>query len=352
MRKHVTAILGLFLCLAHGTVQAANTNVTVGPGGTDTFSPANVTVNAGDTVTFTYAGGTMPHNVTSDGLFRCAKGCDSSGGNGNATTSSWTSVVTFNTAGTYNYYCEIHGTPTSGMHGTVTVNGSVPTPDFSVAADAASASVAQGASTTVGVTVTPQNGFSGSVSYAASGLPAGVTASFAIDSATHATLTLGASSSATIGSANVTVAATSGSLVHTTSIALSVAPFAITRGITGSWYNPAQSGQGFNVEVLPNTGFIAFWYVFDAAGHNLWLTGAGAYSGDTTTLNMTETTGGAFPPAFDPTRIARSPWGTLTLQFSDCNNGTATWAPSDTTNFSGGSMPIKRLTNVDGLVCP
>ena len=50
------------------------------------------------------------------------------------------------------------------------------------------------------ITVTPQNGFSSSVSLSASGLPSGVTASFSPNPAnTSSTLTLTAASSATIG---------------------------------------------------------------------------------------------------------------------------------------------------------
>lgn len=359
MRNYLTAVLVLFLWLTHGTAQAANMNITVGPNNSETFSPANVTINVGDTITFSYKGGSMPHNAVSKNLFRCAQGCDGAGGDGDASSSSWTSVVTLTTAGTFNYYCEIHGTPTSGMHGTITVNGSAPPPpDFGVSADTPSVSVTQGASATVGVTLAPQNGFNGNVSYAASGLPSGVVASFVNDSATHATMTLASNSSATPGNATVTITATSGSLVHTTSVALSVlasAPtFSITGGITGSWYDPALSGQGFNIEVLPGNTLIAIWYVFDGAGNNLWLSGIGPYGGDSTTLSMSQTTGGAFPPAFDPAKIVRSPWGTLTLQFSDCNTGTATWITTDTTqlNFPNGSMPIKRLTALDTLACP
>ena len=129
------------------------------------------------------------------------------------------------------------------------------------------------------------------------------------------------------------------------------ATFAITPGITGSWYNPAQSGQGFNVEVLPNNIFVAFWYVFDKNGNNLWLSGTGTVSGDSVTVNLVQTNGGFFPPNFDPTKITRPQWGTVTFKFTDCTNGTATWTPVDTVNFSAGNTPLKRLTNVDGLAC-
>jgi len=339
-----------------GVAQAAN--VTVGPSGSMTFAPTSVTINAGDSVTFTYAGGALPHNVTSDtGLFRCAHGCDSAGGDGNTSSSAWTSTVTFNTPGTFGYYCENHGAPGGiGMAGKVIVNSVALTPDFSIATDSGSLNVTQAGSANIGITLTPQNGFNSAVTFAASGLPTGVTATFAANSATSTTLTLSASAAAAAGSSALTITATSGSLVHTTPLTLNVnaaAAFAITPGITGSWYNSTQSGHGFNLEVLPNNLIAGYWYVFDANGNNLWLTGVGSYTGNTATLSMIQVTGGLFPPNFDPTKIVRTPWGTLTLTFTDCNNGTAAWAPT-AAGFAGSASPlgITRLTALNGLTCP
>ena len=83
--------------------------------------------------------------------------------------------------------------------------------------------MAQGASGTSTVTITPQNGFSGSVSLSASGLPSGVTASFSPNPATATSmLTLVASGTATMGTVAVTITGTSGSLTNTTTIALTV----------------------------------------------------------------------------------------------------------------------------------
>lgn len=94
-----------------------------------TFSPAVITINAGDTVTFKNGGGT--HNAVSNPgsvtVFRCANGCDGSGGNGNLSSGAWSATVKFPTAGTINYYCEAHGSPSgAGMAGTITVKA-VPT---------------------------------------------------------------------------------------------------------------------------------------------------------------------------------------------------------------------------------
>jgi plastocyanin len=119
----------VLLVAAAGPAFAANQSVTVGPSGSLTFSPATVTINKGESVTFTYSGGVMPHNVAAnDGSFRCANGCSDTGGNGNATDASFTFTRTFNTAGSFGYFCEIHGAPGVGMHGTVIVNDVAPSP--------------------------------------------------------------------------------------------------------------------------------------------------------------------------------------------------------------------------------
>jgi len=98
-----------------------------------------------------------------------------------------------------------------------------PNPTFTLSASPGSLSVMQGASGTSTVTVTPQNGFVGSVSLSASGLPSGVTASFSPNPTTStSTLTLTASGTATSGTATVTVTGVSGGLTSTTVISLTV----------------------------------------------------------------------------------------------------------------------------------
>ena len=88
------------------------------------FTPSTLAINAGDTVTFRNASGL--HNAVSDPgsvtTFRCANGCDRAGGNGNPSSALWSATVTFPTAGTVGYYCEIHGAPGGGgMAGTITI---------------------------------------------------------------------------------------------------------------------------------------------------------------------------------------------------------------------------------------
>ena len=82
---------------------------------TSSFDPAELTVAPGTTVVWAWASA-LQHNITfNDG--------ESSGNQ-----SSGTYERTFAAAGTFPYHCTIHGTPTSGMRGVVTVSGT-PAPD-------------------------------------------------------------------------------------------------------------------------------------------------------------------------------------------------------------------------------
>jgi len=102
------------VCAKQWFVQSGGTQVA--------FSPQFVTIEAGDSVTFLNLGGY--HNAVADnGSFRCAHGCDDDGqgGNGNASDSFWLATVTFPNPGTIGYFCEPHGSPGSGMYGTIEV---------------------------------------------------------------------------------------------------------------------------------------------------------------------------------------------------------------------------------------
>jgi plastocyanin len=107
-----------------------------------TFSPQFLTISAGDSVTFLNRGGY--HNVVADdGSFRCAHGCDGDGkgGSGNASSSLWIVTRVFSEPGTVGYFCEPHGSPGSGMFGTIEVQApaapATPAPVGSVLLDIA-----------------------------------------------------------------------------------------------------------------------------------------------------------------------------------------------------------------------
>lgn len=108
------------------------------------------------------------------------------------------------------------------------------------------------------------------------------------------------------------------------------------------WASPAgvESGWGIN---LAHQGEIVFatWFTYDTDGSGLWLVmsngrriGTNTYSGD-----LHRTTGPVFNTVpFDPARVAQARVGTLTLDFTDGNNGRM----SATVNGASVSKPITR----------
>jgi hypothetical protein len=128
----------------------------------------------------------------------------------------WYTTEYLKASGTFNWSTRIANFKFSGC-------GGVATPDYSLSVSPSSLTVTQGSSGNSTVSVTPVNGFTGSVTLSASGLPAGVTATFGTNPTTSTSVvTFTASSTATTGTANVTITGTSGSLTHTTSVALTV----------------------------------------------------------------------------------------------------------------------------------
>ncbi|HML18928.1 MAG TPA: protease pro-enzyme activation domain-containing protein, partial [Bryobacteraceae bacterium] len=138
------------------------------------------------------------------------------------------------------------------------------TPAFSVSTASSSASILQGGQASVTATVAVTGGFSAAVALSVSGLPSGVTASFAPASfaapgSGTSTLTLTAASAAAGGSFTLTISATSGSVAKTTQVALTVVPvFTMTesasaltlgRGASGTVTLTTRGGTGFNSAV-------------------------------------------------------------------------------------------------------
>jgi hypothetical protein len=98
-------------------------------------------------------------------------------------------------------------------------------PDFTVSATPNKQSVAQGASTTYTVAVAPQVSFAGAVTFSASGLPAGASASFnpsIVPGTGSSTMTVTVAPKTAAGSYPVTITAASGSLSHSAAVTLQI----------------------------------------------------------------------------------------------------------------------------------
>jgi hypothetical protein len=102
----------------------------------------------------------------------------------------------------------------------------IPAPDFTLALDTQTLSVARNSSGNVSVTIARVNGFTGTVSVTVSGLPGQTSASISPsqlgNGATGSTLKISPSRRARTGSSTVTVTATSGTLRHTSAFTLTI----------------------------------------------------------------------------------------------------------------------------------
>lgn len=135
------------------------------------------------------------------------------------------------TVGSFNYQIlgtEAYNGASGSVNATVCANscgssGTGGSPGFTLSPSASSASVTQGNSTTDTISVNDTNGFTGAVQLSVTGVPSGVTATFATNPTTGtSTLTLAASSSAATGSSTITVTGTSNGVTASTTIALTV----------------------------------------------------------------------------------------------------------------------------------
>jgi hypothetical protein len=127
-------------------------------------------------------------------------------------------------------------------------------------------------------------------------------------------------------------------------------PVGLRGDVSGSWYDPAQSGHGLMVEVIDRGRAVVTWYTFDAAGAPLWLSGAGSVQGAVLEVPVSTVSGGRFPPLFNPALVQRQAWGTLRIEFAGCDDATLRWTPT-AAGFAAGSMPLKRLSTVQATRC-
>lgn len=118
----------------------------------------------------------------------------------------------------------------------------------------------------------------------------------------------------------------------------------INRGHSGAWFNPATSGQGQLIEVVPEDHFMFLsWFTFteaasDSPAEQHWYTAQGHYRGNTAELILHETLGGQFDSPLPP---STQPVGTLTVSFSDCRQGQMDYHID--TDGRQGTIPLQRL---------
>jgi plastocyanin len=314
------------------------------------FSPSQLTIEVGDTVRWVNAAGGNQHNVTStNGAFASS-----------TTASSFTFEVTFNQAGTFNYFCTLH----ANMDGTITVQGTT-TPAAEVAlldlAVVGASSYSPGDDISVNAQVrnngnAATGGFS--ITYYASVNNVINASDFALGTFPVADLGAGVTrnqqNQATLpddlpvgdyfiggilafnDSNNNNHTAFDGGSINVT--AGGGGGFQINAGLNDVWGSPGKDRQGILIAVLPEVGvFFSAWFTFDvqrpAQGATAilgepgqrWITMEGGFEGDTADLTMYSTSGGVFD-SNNPLPGQPVPIGTMTMVFHDCASATAEYS--------------------------
>jgi hypothetical protein len=124
-------------------------------------------------------------------------------------------------------------------------------------------------------------------------------------------------------------------------------------GLSGTWYDPATSGQGFIVNVNPlNMQVFVGWYTYAIDGETQgeagqrWFTAQGPHTTTSGTnalddLTIYESTGGTFDT---PSVVTTTPVGTATLTFSSCTSATLDYAfTSGEMNGRTGTIALTRI---------
>ena len=138
--------------------------------------------------------------------------------------------------------------------------------------------------------------------------------------------------------------------------------FKINPGLNDAWYNQSTNGQGFLITVFPDVKlmFLA-WFTFDTErppenvsahlgepGHR-WLTAQGPYDGDTANLVIYLTEGGVFDSPQPPASLDLDGYGSMTLEFADCENGLVSY--EITSLGLSGEIPIERIAPSNVSLC-
>jgi plastocyanin len=354
------ALAGVLLLYLPLAATAAVHEVTVN---NNFFSPANLTIQVGDTVRWTNSTG-VTHNITAAGF------------QNQPSASSFTHEVTFNSPGTFQYQCTLHG----GMNGSITVEGQAQTAELAVTAfNAENGSFAAGQEITLDTTIQNSgDADSGAVTLDYYAMPAEQAANQSTQSADQP----GSGKSGTglksipngaflLGSANIANIGMGSSVNHQAMVEVpdTISPgtyiigvtlnfsdgnaanndrtdptavtllgvFVINAGLNDAWVNADAPFQGFFFTVFPDLSlFFAAWFTFDSvvpdgsatavfgAPDLRWVTASGFYSGDSVTLNVELTTGGIFNDS-DPEAEQTPNYGTITIKFLNCNEAEVTY---------------------------
>jgi hypothetical protein len=228
------------------TIAASPASLNITAGGSSAGSTITVTPQGSFTGTASFSVSGLPTGVTA--AFSPASTAHTTTLTFNASASATPGASTVTVTGTA-------GTLTSKTSIAITVAAAA---SFTLSATPASVSLTAGGNGASSIAINPQNGFTAAVTLSASGLPAGVTATFgAMTAARTSTVTFTAASSAAATTATVTITGVAGALSSKTTVALTITqPPTFTLSASPSALSVAPGASGNSTLTLtPLNGF-------------------------------------------------------------------------------------------------
>lgn len=123
---------------------------------------------------------------------------------------------------------------------------------------------------------------------------------------------------------------------------------------SGAWFNPDRNGEGIVLQYLADGRALAIWFTYPAegvAGEQAWLLAAeGEVDGNLLRFDsVLRPHGGRFGDAFDAASIEYEAWGSLEIEFSDCEQAVLRW--QGPAAWGSGSYPMQRLSRLKEIDC-
>ena len=125
----------------------------------------------------------------------------------------------------------------------------------------------------------------------------------------------------------------------------------INAGLSGTWFNPESTSQGFQFDIhAPTNLFFGGWFTYDieptslrsiGSEQQLWFSFQGTYKGTEANIPLFITRDGLFQ---SDTETTTEQVGQITFQFSSCINGSVSYQLNLDGVESSGEFAIERLT--------
>ncbi len=116
---------------------------------------------------------------------------------------------------------------------------------------------------------------------------------------------------------------------------------------SGLWYDPARSGEGIELEILPNNQALVYFFTYPpngVAGKQTWLFGMGDVVGNG--IEFADVRLGSRSAAG---AVSSQHWGRFALTFDSCSSGGMRW--DGPAGWGSMEVPLQRLSALSGLGC-